>query len=147
MSKAVGPDPASMPPQPVPDVDSEGFWAATAVGRLALCRCESCGLWMQPPLARCRACDGPTSFQDVAGTGTVYSFIVVRQPSVPGYLDDLPYVVALVDLDEQRRLRLPARIVGAAPEDVHIGQRVRAALVALPGGNYTVPVFTVEPAT
>jgi hypothetical protein len=132
---------AQYPPQPSPDFDTEGFWEATADGRLALCRCVECGLWLQPPLERCRRCAGLTAFEDVAGTGTIYSFIVQRQPSVVGYLDAIPYVVAHVELDEQAGLRLPARIVGIEPERVTVGMRVVVDLVALPGGDYVVPVF------
>jgi uncharacterized OB-fold protein len=132
---------AQYPPQPVPDVDSEGFWDATAEGRLAMCRCVECGLWLQPPLERCRRCAGATAFEEVAGTGSVYSFIVQRQPSVVGYQNEIPYVVALVELDEQLGLRLPSRIVGVEPEQVSVGMRVRAELVELPGGDYKIPVF------
>jgi uncharacterized OB-fold protein len=132
---------AQYPPQPMPDVDSEGFWDATAEGHLAMCRCVECGLWLQPPLERCRRCAGATVFEEVAGTGTVYSFIVQRQPSVVGYQDAIPYVVALVELDEQLGLRLPSRIVGMEPEQVSVGMRVRAELVELPGGDYKIPVF------
>lgn len=134
-------DALGVPPQPSPDVDSQGFWDATANGQLAICRCQSCGLWLQPPLERCRACAGETAFEQVAGTGEIYTFIVVRQPSVPGYLEDLPYVVAVIELDEQKGLRLPSRLSGVAPEEVAIGMRVRAELVPLAGGEYTVPVF------
>jgi uncharacterized OB-fold protein len=134
-------DPTSLPPQPLPDTDSRGFWAATADGRLAMCRCQACGLWLQPPLERCRKCAGETSFEDVAGTGTVYTFIVQRQASVVGYLDKIPYAVALVELDEQRGLRLPGRVVGLDPSEVACGLRVRAELVDLPGGDFRVPVF------
>jgi uncharacterized OB-fold protein len=131
----------SYPPQPAPDVDSARFWQATAEGRLALCRCVDCGLWLQPPLERCRRCGGATTFEDVSGNGSVYSFIVQRQPSVVGYVDAIPYVVALVELDEQPGLRLPARLVGVEPEDVRVDMRVTAELVELPGGDFTVPVF------
>jgi uncharacterized OB-fold protein len=134
-------DTLNLPPQPAPDADSDGFWQATAGGRLAMCRCQSCRLWLQPPLERCRRCQGEAGFEEVTGAGVVYSFIVVRQPSVPGYLDDLPYVVALVELDEQPGLRLPARLVEIQPEDVKVGMRVEARLVPLPGGEYVVPVF------
>jgi uncharacterized protein len=106
-----------------------------------MCRCQSCGLWLQPPLERCRRCAGPTAFEDVAGTGLVYSFIVQRQAAVAGYLDQLPYVVALVELDEQPGLRLPTRIVGVDPSEVACGMRVAAELTGLPGGEFTVPVF------
>ena len=132
---------AQYPPQPAPDVDTEGFWEATAEGRLALCRCTECRRWLQPPLERCRHCAGTTAFEEVAGTGTIHSFIVQRQPSVVGYADEIPYVVALVELDEQAGLRLPTRIVGIEPDSVQVGMRVAAELVPLPGGDYTVPVF------
>jgi uncharacterized protein len=134
-------DPVSAPPQPAPDFDTEPFWRATSERRLALCRCVECGLWLQPPLERCRRCGGPTAYEDVAGTGTVYSFIVQRQPSVVGFVDEIPYVLALVELDEQPGLRLPTRIVGIEPESVRVGMRVAAEFVELPGGDYTVPVF------
>jgi uncharacterized OB-fold protein len=132
---------AQYPPQPAPDVDSEPFWAAAADGRLALCRCTECRRWLQPPLERCRHCEAATTFEPVAGTGTVYSFIVQRQASVVGYLDRLPYVVALVELDEQSGLRLPSRLVGVEPDDVTVGMRVAVEFADLPGGDYTVPVF------
>jgi uncharacterized OB-fold protein len=129
------------PPQPDPDVDTEGFWEATADGRLALCRCTECRVWLQPPLERCRLCDGATAFEDVAGTGTIHSFVVQRQPAVVGYLDTIPYVIALVELDEQAGLRLPTRIVGVEPEEVTVGLPVVAELIDLPGGDYKVAVF------
>lgn len=131
----------SLPPQPVPDPDTEGFWQATSEGRLAMCRCQSCGLWLQPPLEVCRKCGGPTAFEDVAGTGTLYTFIIQHRPTVPGYMENTPYTVGLVELDEQRGLRLPARIIGIEPSEVKCGMAVRAELVPLPGGNFTVPVF------
>lgn len=129
------------PPQPAPDADSEGFWQATAEGRLALCRCRSCRLWLQPPLERCRRCAGETTFEPVTGRGRLHSFIVVRHPSVPGYLDQLPYVVGLVELEEQDGLRLPGRVVGVEPDEVGVGQSVEAELVPLPGGDRRVAVF------
>lgn len=129
------------PPQPEPDLDSEGFWRATAEGRLALCRCRSCGLWLQPPLERCRRCAGETAFEAVAGRGRLHSFIVVRHPAVPGYLEQLPYVVGLVELEEQDGLRLPARVVGFEPDEVRVGQPVEAEIVPLAGGDHRVAVF------
>lgn len=130
-----------LPPQPRPDIDSDPFWQAAAEGRLALCRCTECRLWHQPPLEACRNCGAATRFEDTRGRGSVFSFIVVRHPAVPGFLEDLPYTVGLVELDEQPGLRLPARLIKVAPQDVHVGIRVRAAIEALPGGDYSVAVF------
>lgn len=129
------------PPQPLPDADSQGFWDATAEGRLTVCHCQQCGNWMMPPLERCRRCAGPTAFDDIAGTGTLYSFIVQHHRSVPGYFDRIPYVVGLMQIDEQDRVRIPGQVVGIDPADVKCGMRVRAELVPLPGGDYHVPVL------
>lgn len=130
------------PPQPAPDGDTAGFWQASAEGRLAMCRCQSCGYWLSPPLERCRVCDGPTAFEPVAGTGTIETFIVQRQPAVVGYFDQVPYAEALVDLDEQPHLRLPGRVVGVDPDDIEIGMRVSVELRPLPGGDAVVPVWS-----
>ncbi len=131
----------SFPPQPDPDFDSQGFWDATAQGQLKMCHCTACGLWMMPPLEKCRKCAAPTRFDTVQGAGSVYTFIVQRQGAVSGYLESLPYTVAIVELDEQEGLRLPGRIVNIAPEDVHCGMRVKVSFEELPGGDFKVPVF------
>jgi uncharacterized OB-fold protein len=137
-------DALRIPPQPLPDPDSAGFWEATASGQLSLCRCAACGLWMQPPLERCRKCNSETSYQPVAGRGEVHSFIVQHRPVTVGYLDALPYVIAIIELDEQKGLRLPGRIVDVATTEVTIGMRVQSRLEKLPGGDYVVPVFEPE---
>jgi uncharacterized protein len=130
------------PPRPTPDVDSAPYWAAARDGRFALCRCTSCRQWLQPPLERCRYCAAATSFEEASGTGTIYSFIVIRHPSVPAFVRRLPYVVALVDLDEG--VRLPGRIVGMDPEVVQVGLRVQGEFDRLAGADD--PAFVFGPA-
>lgn len=112
-----------LPPIPVPDVESQGFWDALADDRLDLCRCTECRTWMQPPLEHCRRCGAETAFEPASGNGTVYSFIVVRHPAVPGHVP--PYVVAMVELDEQPGLRLTG-ILDLDPDAVEIGMAVTA---------------------
>jgi uncharacterized OB-fold protein len=129
------------PPQPAPDSDTHEFWEATRDGQLKVCRCQACGYWHMPPLEQCRKCAGPTAFEPVSGNGTIETFIVQRQPAVVGFFDQVPYAVALVDLDEQPALRIPGRVVDIAPDDVRIGMRVTVRLEQLPGGDYTVPVW------
>lgn len=141
MTSAGKESPMSLPPQPAPDFDSQGFWDATAQDELKMCHCTACGLWMMPPLEKCRKCAAPTHFDKVQGTGTVYTFIVQRQGAVSGYLESLPYTVAIVEFDEQPGLRLPGRLVNIAPEDVHCGMRVEVKFEKLAGGDFKVPVF------
>lgn len=131
------------PPQPLPDVDTEGFWQATHDGQLAICHCQNCGRWMHPPLERCARCAGATRFDPVSGNGTVYSFIVANRASVPGFAALVPYLVAVIELDEQPGLRLVARIVGTEVHELRIGQRVACEIVDLPGGDFRIPQFRV----
>ena len=131
----------STPVQPASDPDSRGFWEATAAGELAICRCVACRTWLQPPLERCRHCAAATRFERVSGRGTIFSFIVVRHPCSPGYLDDLPYLVGLIELEEQENLKLVSNVVDIPPDDVKVGMAVQVTFREVAPG-YTLPLFT-----
>jgi uncharacterized OB-fold protein len=129
---------ALLPPVPLVDPDSAGYWQALEQGTFAICRCLECRLWMHPPLERCRRCGGKTGFEAVSGRGNVFSFIVVRHPTIPGFVP--PYVVALVELDEQAGLRLSA-IVHADPADVAIGAPVQVVIREIGSSGFQAPSF------
>jgi uncharacterized OB-fold protein len=119
---------ASAPPQPEIDADSVAFWDGVNGGHLQVCRCRHCRHWLQPPLERCRSCEGPTRFERVAGLGTLHSFIVVHYAAFPALADILPYIVGLVELDEQYGLRIPGRLAVEQPSTPEIGMRVSATV-------------------
>lgn len=120
------PDAFLLPPLPRPDLESQGFWDGLAADRLDLCRCTACRTWMQPPLERCRRCGAETAFETTSGRGTVFSHIVVRHPAVPGHPP--PYVIALVDIDEQPGVRLTG-VLDVDPEaTIEIGMPVVAEI-------------------
>jgi uncharacterized protein len=131
-----------IPPQPLSDVDSMGFWEATSRGELAICRCRRCRSWMHPPLERCRRCGGDTAFEAIDGRGTIHSFIVMHRASVPG-LGAPPHVIVLVDFDDAPGVRLTGMLRGGAPSDVEIGAAVQARVVDVPGGPYRAPEFVL----
>jgi uncharacterized OB-fold protein len=130
-----------IPPQPFPDVNTDGFWAATRRGELAICRCQECRGWMHPPLERCRMCGGATAFETVTGSGRIHSFIVMHRPSVPG-LREVPYAIALVDLDDAPGIRLTGILAGP-PSYAAIGAAVRAHIVEVPGGHFRAPEWVL----
>jgi uncharacterized OB-fold protein len=129
-----------MPPQPVPDAQSAPFWQGAAAGKLMLQYGPDSGKWQFPPLERDRFTGGLLEWREVRGRGTVYSFVVQRQRATPGFDGQLPYVIALIDLDEAPGVRLPSRLIDA-PHRVRIGARVACSFVPLPGGPFHVPVF------
>lgn len=134
-----GPVPPPAPPAPLIDADSAGFWEATREGRIALCRCTGCGAWLARPMERCQHCAAPTAFAPVAGTGTIYSYIVVHHPAVPAFAHLVPYVIALVEFDEGPRL--PGILLGERGPGVTIGEAVRAELTAFPGADERAITF------
>ncbi|MFW0789540.1 bifunctional MaoC family dehydratase N-terminal/OB-fold nucleic acid binding domain-containing protein [Gordonia sp. CPCC 205333] len=70
----------------------------------------------------------PTDYIVSAGLGTVYSFVVHHAPRVPGR--ELPFVVALVELDEG--VRMLGQLRGVDPASVAIGDRVKAEFLDFP---------------
>jgi len=139
----IGSDPTvEIPPQPIPNPDTQGFWDATERDELALCRCEQCRTWMHPPLERCRICGGKTAFETVSGRGRIYSFIVMHRSSVPG-LGPPPHVLVVVDIEDTPGVRLSGMLIGIDPWAVEIGVTIEAQIVDVPGGQYRAPQFVV----
>ncbi len=131
-------------PQPIPDADSEGYWSATRAGRLAICRCRACRLWMHPPLERCRRCGGETSFEEVSKVGYVHSWIRVDRASVPG--PQVPYYIVIVELAEQTDVRIACIPSGDDPlacEPI-IGEKVRLSVNQVPGGDFSAPTVQLR---
>ncbi|OBI17584.1 Zn-ribbon domain-containing OB-fold protein [Mycobacterium sp. E2497] len=128
------------PPIPLPDPDSAQFWEGLKNGKLMMCRCVETGKWIHPPLECSRFTGGPVYFEAVRGTGTVYSFIVVRQLLVPGR--PVPHVIGLVELDDQPGLRISA-VINADPDAVQIGKRVRLRITPLGDSGYRVAEFEI----
>ena len=133
------------PFQPRPTPNSIEYWSLLQEGVLAARRCTSCRQWLHPPLERCRRCGAPTRYEALSGRGVIYSQTVTRYPVTPMY--EPPIVVAVVEMDEQKDLRMVGRVVGMEPEQVEIGLEVVAEIEKLPGGDFNVVAFVpVAPA-
>jgi uncharacterized OB-fold protein len=125
-------------PAPVPDAEWSPYWAATLEGRLVVQRCTACGHAQLYARAHCLVCRHPVEWVDSAGRGTVYSFTVIRQNPSRSFRHLLPFVVALVDLDEGPRMM--TNIVGSPPEQVRIGAPVRVRFEPV-SENAALPLF------
>ena len=111
--------------KPVPRIDEEssGWWEALQRHELYVQRCRSCGTIRLPPRAVCPVClSSEVEWVRASGRGTVYSFTVTHQNQAPGFREELPYVLAIVELEEGPRIM--TNIVGAAPDAVRIGLAV-----------------------
>jgi uncharacterized OB-fold protein len=127
-------------PVPAPDPDSAPFWAGCREHRLLLQRCAACGAFRYPPGPVCPHCRARESaWVQSEGRGRVYSWIVVTHP-VPKevYAADVPYVVALIELDEG--VRIASNVVGCAPAEVRGDMRVEVRFDDVAPG-ITLPKF------
>lgn len=130
-------------PLPVPDETSAPYWAASAQHVLTVARCRQCGTLTLPPDVVCMGC-GSThpgfEFTAVSGRAVVRSWTVVRQAFLPGFGDDLPFVLVDVELVEQTELRLIGRLLDGVDADLRIGADVQVAFEDLTD-EIAVPAF------
>jgi uncharacterized OB-fold protein len=131
------------PEGPLPRITPESgfFWAAHDDGALWMLRNERTGEWMHPPPPSDPSTGEELSPSPLSGQGTVFTFTINHQAFLPDL--PVPYVVAIVELDEQAGLQLTTRIVNCSPGDVRIGMPVSAVFDDRDGVR--LPLF--EPVT
>ena len=106
----------------LPRVDDSNrhYWTGGEHGELRILRCDACRTWVHPPSPICPSCRGRSLTPEAtSGRGRLHTYTVNRQPWYPGL--DPPYVVGIVELDDQPGLRITAGIVGVEPDDVSVG--------------------------
>jgi uncharacterized OB-fold protein len=111
--------------KPLPRIDEEsrGWWEALARHELYFQRCRDCGMRRLYPRALCPAClSSATEWVRASGRGTIYTFTATHQNQAAGFREELPYVLAIVELEEGPRLM--TNVVGCAPDAVRIGMPV-----------------------
>lgn len=112
--------------KPLPTVSEDGryYWRACRERRFVLQRCTDCGQHQFPPRVLCSHC-GLQSLEwaEGDGAGAVYSFTIVHRPPEPSFQPDVPYVVAVIQLDDGPRMM--SNVVGIEPDQMRIGMRVR----------------------
>ena len=130
---------------PVLDDANRAFFTA---GVLTLQRCRACGHVQHPPEEVCEACQETEfgSFES-AGRGRVESVTVVHYAAHPDLADQVPYVVALVSVDDAPGLLITGNVAGTPPEDLRIGAAVRVvfeeALDPTSGSPLRIPQWEI----
>jgi uncharacterized OB-fold protein len=124
-------------PQPAVTALTEPFWAGGLAGELRLQQCRRCHHIRYPIAEICPRCLSPdVGWTVLSGAGTVLTFTIFQRAYHEAWRERVPYVVALVELDEGPVFL--TNIVGVEPARVAVGQRVvvafeeRSAGAALP---------------
>jgi len=104
-------------------------------GRLTTTKCERCGALLWQPRVVCPACNGDAmAWVDLPKNGTLYAFTAVYAGAPLGMEKDVPFVVAVVELDGAP-LKVVARIDDAKYEDLRLGDPVTLRVIDLKDGR------------
>jgi uncharacterized OB-fold protein len=116
--------PSYQKPLPRIDADNRPFWEGCKRHELLLQRCLDCGRYIWYPRQFCGQClSDNTEWVPASGKGTVHTYTIIRQTRARGFRDDVPYVLAYIELDEG--VIMMSNVVRSAPENVHIGMPVQ----------------------
>jgi len=131
----------------ITDIDRE-FWDGVNNNKLVVQKCLDCNTLQFFPRPVCVHCFGEKlGWQEVKGTGKVYSFTIVTVPRSPAFRKQVeqtgaPIIFAAIDLDEG--IRMMSQIVDCKPGDVQIGSKVKAIFEQVEGTDFKVPKFRLE---
>jgi len=111
--------------KPLPEVQpwSKAFWTASKQHKLLVQECQECNSKIFYPRKLCPECwSSNLAWSEASGKGKIFSFTLTMAGVEKKFQENLPYVLALVDLKED--VRMMTNIVECKPEDVRIGMDV-----------------------
>jgi len=126
-------------PLPQPTRWSAPFWEAAREGRLVIQKCSSCSKYVFYPRLACPHCSsGDLAWVEASGKGKVYSYSVVQNNAPTPFIEDMPYVVTIIELEEG--VRLLSNILGADPGELHCEMPVEVTFEKA-GEEFSLPKF------
>lgn len=129
-------------PIPSPNPGTAPYWQAAREHRLALPRCQDCGKFHSYPRAACPFClSSRLAWEQCSGAGAIYSYTEVFRAPSKAFAAEVPYVVAIVALEEGPHLMTRLRVT--ENKRVRIGQPVAVAFDDL-DDEIALPVFKVS---
>jgi uncharacterized protein len=124
---------------PTPDPSTEAYWQAASEGTLLIKRCDACGRHHFYPRPFCPWCwSGQVTWTAASGRATLYTYSVVRANGLAPFADRVPYVAAIVELEEGPRMM--TNVVDCDESDLRIGMALTLAWRPLDDG-LTAAVF------
>ena len=127
-------------PIPRPYQDTQPYWDAAKEHRLVLQRCQDCSKHQFYPRGVCSHClSSKLEWVEASGRGIVHTYTVCYRAPHPGFGNDVPYVLAMVELAEGPRMM--TNIIGCKPETVRIDMAVKVVFDDVTP-EVAVPKFT-----
>jgi uncharacterized OB-fold protein len=130
-------------PVPSPNPATARYWAAATQHQLSLPRCVDCGKHHSYPRSACPFCFSTRlEWHQCSGKGTIFTYTEIFRAPSKAFAADLPYVVAIIALDEGPHLM--TRLIRDSGEEPRIGQRVTVVFQDL-DEEISLPMFKVDP--
>jgi len=129
---------------PNPDNETQPFWDGAREGRLVIRRCNTCGAAFFYPRPFCPKCwSADVGWIDASGRATLYTWSIVHVNDLPPFHERVPYVAAIVTLEEGPRMM--TNVVGVDFDDLDADMALRVTFRSISDEPpVTIPVF--EPA-
>jgi uncharacterized OB-fold protein len=102
-------------------------------------------VFSHPPDDICASCGSLEPgfvFEPVSGRAAVKSWTIVRQALLPGFENDIPYLIVDVELAEQAGLRMTGRLLDGPQAALAVGVPAQVAFEDIAPG-VSVPAFTL----
>jgi len=127
--------------KPLPKIQpfSQPFWDATKEGKLLVQVCNSCNSKIFFPRDRCPECwSQDLGWIEASGKAKIYAFSITYEGVEKPFVEDLPIVLAWVDLPEG--IRMQSNIIDCNPDEVEIGMDVEVVFKKVTD-DITLPYF------
>jgi len=127
--------------KPLPETSerTHPYWDGCKSGKLLLPKCRACGTIFFFPNNFCVAClSEDIEWIEASGKGTMHTFSIIRRPPSDAFAADVPYVVALIDLEEGPRMM--SNLVGIQAEQARVGMPVKVVFEKITE-EITLPKF------
>lgn len=134
------------PPLPSLEGLTAEFYENCRREELSFQRCSGCGRWRHVPRLTCARCGSNAwSWQRSSGRGVVFSFTVVHRALHPGFDQAVPFVCAVVEMDEG--VRMVARIMGVIADGTAMLAHAAVEVVYVHvADDVVLPAFRLSPA-
>ena len=124
---------------PTPDFETRPYWDAARDGKLMIRRCRACGDAYFYPRSFCPKCwSEDVEWEEASGRATLYTWSVVHRNDLPPFPERVPYVAAIVDLDEGPRMM--TNVEGCEFDDLRVGMALQVDF-RVDSDEVTVPIF------
>jgi uncharacterized OB-fold protein len=126
---------------PTPDLETQPYWDAAKDGKLLIKRCGACGRHHFYPRPFCPHCwSDDVDWVEASGRATLYTWSVVHQNDLPPFPERVPYVAAIVDLEEGPRMM--TNVVDCDADALEMGMSLAVDYRPI-SDDVTIPVFRV----